>query len=51
MPVSISNGSLEGLNIKNKNMKRQAYGFRDREYFKLQILGSRGIGKYFWAEQ
>lgn len=33
----ISTGPLEGLNNKIKTMKRQAYGFRDREFFKLKI--------------
>ena len=37
--VPISTGPLEGLNNKIKTMKRQAYGFRDGEYFKLKILG------------
>ena len=32
----ISTGHLEGLNNKIKTMKRQAYGFRDREFFKLK---------------
>ena len=35
---SISTGPLEGTNNKIKTMKRQAYGFRDAEYFKLKIL-------------
>lgn len=35
----ISTGPLEGINNKIKTMKRQAYGFRDREFFKLRILG------------
>jgi transposase len=30
---------LEGTNNKIKTMKRQAYGFRDHEFFKLKILG------------
>ncbi len=34
----ITSGPLEGLNNKIKTMKRQAYGFRDQEYFKLKIL-------------
>lgn len=34
----ISNGPLEGTNNKIKTMKRQAYGFRDREFFKLKIM-------------
>jgi len=36
-PHKITNGYLEGLNNKIKTMKRQAYGFRDIEYFKLRI--------------
>jgi transposase len=35
----ISTGPLEGTNTKIQVMKRQAYGFRDREFFKLKILG------------
>ena len=35
----ISTGPLEGTNNKIKTMKRQAYGFRDKEFFKLKILG------------
>jgi transposase len=35
----ISTGPLEGTNNKIQLMKRQAYGFRDREFFKLKILG------------
>jgi len=34
----ISTGPLEGMNNKIKTMKRQAYGFRDMEFFKLRIL-------------
>ena len=34
----ISTGPLEGTNNKIKAMQRQAYGFRDREFFKLKIL-------------
>jgi transposase len=34
----ISTGPLEGMNNKIKTMKRQAYGFRDIEFFKLKIL-------------
>jgi transposase len=34
----ISTGPLEGANIKIKTMKRQAYGFRDMEFFKLKIM-------------
>jgi len=33
----ISTGPLEGFNNKIKTMKRQAYGFRDMEFFKLKI--------------
>lgn len=35
----ISTGPLEGVNNKIKTMKRQAYGFRDKEFFMLKILG------------
>ncbi len=35
----ISTGPLEGTNNKIKTMKRQAYGFRDTEFFKLKIMG------------
>ena len=35
----ISTGPLEGANTKIQLMKRQAYGFRDSEFFKLKILG------------
>ena len=35
----ISTGPLEGTNNKIKTMKRQAYGFRDKEFLKLKILG------------
>ena len=34
----ISTGPLEGTNNKIQTMKRQAYGFRDMEFFKLKIL-------------
>jgi len=34
----ISTGPLEGTNNKIKTMKRQAYGFRDIEFFKLRIM-------------
>ena len=34
----ISNGPLEGTNNKIKTMQRQAYGFRDLEFYKLRIL-------------
>jgi len=35
----ITTGPLEGLNNKIKTLKRQAYGFRDTEFFKLRIKG------------
>lgn len=34
----ISTGPLEGANNKIKTMKRQAYGFRDMDFFKLKIM-------------
>lgn len=34
----ISTGPLEGINNKIKVLQRKAYGFRDTEFFKLQIL-------------
>ena len=33
----ISTGPLEGTNNKIKTMQRQAYGFRDQEFFILKI--------------
>ena len=33
----ISNGMTEGINNKIKTLKRQAYGYRDMEYFKLRL--------------
>ena len=33
----ISTGPLEGTNNKIKTMQRQAYGFRDQQFFKLKI--------------
>ena len=33
----ITTAALEGTNNKIKTMQRQAYGFRDREFFKLKI--------------
>ncbi|MBU1417459.1 MAG: transposase, partial [Proteobacteria bacterium] len=32
-----STGPLEGTNNKIKTLQRQAYGFRDMEFFKLKI--------------
>jgi transposase len=34
----ISTGKIEGMNNKIKTMKRQAYGYRDQEFFELKIL-------------
>jgi len=34
----ISTDPLEGTSNKIKTMKRQAYGFRDMEFFKLKIM-------------
>jgi len=33
----ITNGRAEGINNKIKTLKRQAYGYRDMEYFKLRL--------------
>jgi transposase len=33
----ISSGPLEGTNNKIKTMQRQAYGFRDQEFFQLKL--------------
>ena len=33
----ITNAKTEGINNKIKTLKRQAYGFRDIEYFKLRL--------------
>ncbi|ADU61411.1 MAG: ISL3 family transposase [Pseudodesulfovibrio sp.] len=35
----ISSSPMEGSNNKIKTMKRQAYGYRDKEFFKLRIMG------------
>lgn len=35
----ISTGPLEGTNTKIRVMQRQAYGFRDTEFFRLKIYG------------
>lgn len=35
---NISTGPLEGTNNKIKTMKRQAYGYRDEEYFQLKLF-------------
>jgi len=34
----LSTGRLEGVNNKIKTMQRQAYGYRDMEFFKLKIM-------------
>lgn len=34
----ISTAKIEGINNKIKTMKRQAYGYRDQQFFKLKIL-------------
>lgn len=39
----ISTGPLEGTNTKIQLMKRQAYGYRDHEFFKLKILGAHEV--------
>jgi len=36
--LQISTGPLEGINNKIKVLQRKAYGFRDDEFFQLQIL-------------
>lgn len=33
----ITNGKTEGINNKIKTLKRQVYGYRDMEYFKLRL--------------
>ena len=33
----ITNGTIEGINNKIKVLKRQIYGFRNEEYFKLRL--------------
>jgi transposase len=35
---SLSTGPLEGTNNKIKTLQRQAYGYRDMEFFKLKIM-------------
>ena len=34
---NITNAATEGVNNKIKTFKRQAYGYRDMEYFKLRL--------------
>lgn len=33
----VTNAKTEGINNKIKTLKRQAYGYRDMEYFKLRL--------------
>jgi len=40
----ISTGPLEGTNNKIKTLQRQAYGFRDMEFFKLKIYALHQTG-------
>lgn len=40
----ITNAKTEGINNKIKTMKRQAYGFRDMEYFKLRLYSLHEMG-------
>lgn len=40
----ISTGPVEGINNKIKTMKRQAYGFRDMDYFKLRLYNLHNQG-------
>ena len=35
----INNGRMEGTNNKIKTLNRQAYGYRDEDYFILRLLG------------
>lgn len=42
---SISTGKLEGVNNKIKTLQRQAYGYRDQEFFQLRIY-SIHLAKY-----
>jgi hypothetical protein len=46
----VSNASMEGFNNKTRWLIRQAYGIRDREYFKLKIYQPREINpeKSLW---
>lgn len=43
----ITNGKTEGINNKIKTMKRQAYGFRDMEYFKLRLYNLHKVNHSF----
>ena len=44
----ITSGKIEGINNKIKTLKRQAYGFRDMEYFKLRLFHLH-VQKYSFA--
>jgi len=43
----ISTGPLEGTNTKIKLLQRQAYGFRDMDFFKLKIMGTSRVQDRF----
>ena len=43
----ITNGKTEGVNNKIKTMKRQAYEFRDMEYFKLRLYNLHTVNHSF----
>lgn len=43
----ITNAKTEGINNKIKTMKRQAYGFRDLEYFKLRLYNLHKVNHSF----
>ncbi|MDT8341065.1 MAG: transposase [Longimicrobiales bacterium] len=36
--VQISTGPIEGMNNKIKTLRRQAYGYRDQDFFRLRIF-------------
>jgi len=38
----INNGRMEGTNNKIKTLNRQAYGYRDEEFFILKLLARLG---------
>ena len=42
----LSNGILEGINRKNKTVRRKAYGFGDDDYFFLKIIDASYHGAY-----
>jgi len=41
----ISTGPLEGTNTKIRALQRQAYGFRNTEFFKLEIILNPAVGR------